>query len=283
VNLLYRVIKAAMNRFSTALKEDLIGAGLLTVVLFHPFFARQDKPVWKACEEGAAALAIMLAYIFWRAIIVVWREITSIPPISEVESPVYAPDQKKIRYTLQNERPTRFRLILVGIGAMASAILMAAVLWVHTVVGAELSAPESKEVIIAPSEQYATDDHVNAEKSQGTLDVPSFLLPPQSPVSIAPDKLSFRDRIGTTSAPQIITVVNRGGVRKIISIKLAGDFSQTSDCPPELSVGDSCSIAVSFTPTKAGFVSGSIEIMLTDPFPVEPPGIEIIRLSGYGT
>ncbi|HEV2176293.1 MAG TPA: choice-of-anchor D domain-containing protein [Terriglobia bacterium] len=89
-------------------------------------------------------------------------------------------------------------------------------------------------------------------------------------VSISPTTLTFpAQTAGTTSAPQTITVTNRGtAFLGITGIKTYGenlvrlydqtvtkDFSQTNDCPAELGPESSCAISVVFSPTQ-GSTSG---------------------------
>jgi len=107
--------------------------------------------------------------------------------------------------------------------------------------------------------------------SEGQHQTAAFQTPSSSsallPLSVSPTKLIFEDQqLGTTSEPQTVTVVNRGSAPRFMSpLKMAGDFSQTNDCGPELMVGDSCNIAVSFAPTKLGLTYSSLEIPSSDP------------------
>jgi hypothetical protein len=117
---------------------------------------------------------------------------------------------------------------------------------------------ENESKGIKPLQQTATPE---SSASQTLADDPSPRL------SASPTKLIFKDQsIGTTSESHAITVVNRGTTTRILSpLRMTGDFSQTNDCGPELMVGDSCEIAVSFAPTKLGLIYGSLEIPSSDP------------------
>lgn len=58
--------------------------------------------------------------------------------------------------------------------------------------------------------------------------------------------------VGTTSAPQPVRVLNGGTVTMpVAGLRTTGDFAQTSDCPPALGPGGSCTALVTFTPRTA--------------------------------
>ena len=104
---------------------------------------------------------------------------------------------------------------------------------------------------------------------------------------VNPAKLVFRgQRIGTTSEPQNIIVTNHGsgiGRRMMSPLKITGDFSQSNDCGPELEVGDSCTIEVTFSPTESGLAYGDIEVPSTDPlFPNLYTNPARVTFSGSG-
>ena len=98
-----------------------------------------------------------------------------------------------------------------------------------------------------------------------------------------PDNLSFASRpIGTTSAAQSISVIDRGGgTLQITSVAItgtnAGDFAQTNTCGSSVGV-KRCTISVTFTPTASGSRSASLSI--TDNASGSP---QTIALSGTGT
>jgi hypothetical protein len=99
-------------------------------------------------------------------------------------------------------------------------------------------------------------------------------------IGIAPNSLTFAaQKVGTTSAAQVITVDNPGATSlKITSITISGDFSETNDCPSKLTVGKSCTINVIFTPTQAGTRTGTLSIKdsaLTS--------VQKVALTGSGT
>jgi len=74
--------------------------------------------------------------------------------------------------------------------------------------------------------------------------------------------LTFGDQmVGTSSAPQIITLTNPGPLPVGISaINITGDYSKVSNCPSVLSGGSSCQIAVSFAPKSPSSGPGTLSI-----------------------
>jgi hypothetical protein len=86
-------------------------------------------------------------------------------------------------------------------------------------------------------------------------------------------------QVGLTSAVQTVTVSNASNHSVIFSsIAVSGDFSQTNNCPATLPMGQSCTIAVTFSPTVAGSRSGAVT--LKDNSPGSPQ--QTIALSGTG-
>jgi hypothetical protein len=84
--------------------------------------------------------------------------------------------------------------------------------------------------------------------------------------------------VGTTSAPQDLTLTNSGNSTLHISaIAAGGDFAQTNNCPSTLAAGVNCHITVTFTPTTTGTRTGAITV--TDDAPGSPQGA---GLSGNG-
>jgi hypothetical protein len=99
---------------------------------------------------------------------------------------------------------------------------------------------------------------------------------PTPSASLAPGTLSFAEQIvGTSSAPQQVTVSNKGTAALLISGVAAGaDFSETNNCST-VAAGSSCSILVVFTPSAAGARSGTLTITDND-----PSGSQSVALSG---
>lgn len=101
-----------------------------------------------------------------------------------------------------------------------------------------------------------------------------------SAVSLTPSSMAFAAQlIGTSSPSQAATLNNTGTVTvNITSIALTGPYSQTNNCGSTLIASASCTINVTFTPTKAGTQTGTLTV--TDDAPNSP---QQIALSGVGT
>jgi hypothetical protein len=111
--------------------------------------------------------------------------------------------------------------------------------------------------------------------------------PPAAPVvSFAPTSLAFAAQaIGTTSAPQSITIANTGNAPLFInSAATRGanplDFTQVNDgCSGlTLAAGTSCSVSITFSPTASG--ARSATFILTDNAANSP---QTVPISGTGT
>lgn len=105
----------------------------------------------------------------------------------------------------------------------------------------------------------ATDGTVSGQTS-GTL-----VVVPGPSIELSPTSLSFpMQTVGTTSAPQTVTLTNVGDATMTPSISLFGpessNFAQTNNCGGSLAVGASCTINVTFVPTTTGSITGTVEI-----------------------
>jgi hypothetical protein len=98
-------------------------------------------------------------------------------------------------------------------------------------------------------------------------------------VTLAPEQLTFGSQAqGVASGAQSITLANSGTAPLAVSvIAVSGDFAQTNTCPSPLGVGDTCSIAVTFTPTATGARTGSLSV--TDNATGSP---QTVALAGTG-
>src|SRR5579863_4111945 len=81
--------------------------------------------------------------------------------------------------------------------------------------------------------------------------------------SASPTSVNFGDQtVGTSSQPVNVTLQNTGADDLVISsIATTGDYSQTNTCPinpQQLAPSQSCSIAVTFTPTRKGIRKGRL-------------------------
>ena len=99
-------------------------------------------------------------------------------------------------------------------------------------------------------------------------------------VTVAPINLTYaNENTGTTSVPQSITIKNFGSAPlNIASIAVTGDFVSTNTCPAALPGGSTCTISVSYAPTKTGAEVGKVTIT-DNAF----TGTQLITLAGFGT
>lgn len=103
---------------------------------------------------------------------------------------------------------------------------------------------------------------------------------PTPAVSLSPTSLIFGSQtIGTTSAPQTVTLTNSGtGTLNISAIGTTGDFAKSTACPAALAPGNSCTIDVTFTPLIAGSRVGELKV-----FDDASGSPHVVALSGTGT
>lgn len=99
-------------------------------------------------------------------------------------------------------------------------------------------------------------------------------------VKLAPKTLNFGNQmVGTTSPAKLVVLTNvNSATLNISAIAATGDFTQTNDCPANLSTNAHCTINVFFTPTKKGVRLGIVSV--TDNFPGSP---QQVSLKGSGT
>jgi hypothetical protein len=85
-------------------------------------------------------------------------------------------------------------------------------------------------------------------------------------VQLLPSSLNFGTvNIGTTSAPQVVTLKNFGsGSLSITSVNItgsnSGDFSQTNNCGKRVAAGATCTFSVTFTPQATGSLTASLSV-----------------------
>jgi hypothetical protein len=102
-------------------------------------------------------------------------------------------------------------------------------------------------------------------------------------VSFSPASLTFAAQaVGTTSAPQTVTLFNNQSVSlNVASIVASGDYSAvpggTNPCGSAVVADSSCTFVVTFSPTKAGAIKGVVTI--TDDATTSP---QIFAMTGKG-
>jgi len=100
-----------------------------------------------------------------------------------------------------------------------------------------------------------------------------------SVATLSASTLTFASQaVGTTSSPVTVTLSNTGtAALSITGISMAnanGEFTQTTDCGPNLVEGANCSIRVTFTPTQAGSTAAA-SLNVTDNAAGSPQSITI--------
>jgi hypothetical protein len=100
-------------------------------------------------------------------------------------------------------------------------------------------------------------------------------------VSFSPSApLNFKKQaVGTTSAPQTVTLTNTSKTSLTVSsMKATGQFGMNSTCGSSVAPGANCTISVRFSPKTKGAKSGTVTI--NDSASSKP---QVIELSGTGT
>lgn len=101
-------------------------------------------------------------------------------------------------------------------------------------------------------------------------------------VALSPTGLSFSSQfVGTTSAPQDVTLVNSGtSTLNITSVAVTTNsgFAETNNCGTSVAAGSSCTITVTFSPTASGTASATLSV--TDNATGSP---QTVSLAGTGS
>jgi len=108
---------------------------------------------------------------------------------------------------------------------------------------------------------YYTDGS-SASAPPETVTVGPGVFSQGCPFTLSATSLTFAAQIvGTTSAPQSVTLTNTsGGVLAMGSISASGNFKQTNTCGSSLATGATCTISVTFTPYTSGDFSGTVSV-----------------------
>jgi len=110
---------------------------------------------------------------------------------------------------------------------------------------------------------------------------------PASAIAIFPGALTFGSQTVSTTAPaQLVRVTNTGADPLSLTVSVSGDFAQTTTCGAPLASGETCSVAVTFTPTGTGTRSGTLTFLDNapgSPHSVTLTGTGATPASGSGT
>jgi hypothetical protein len=118
------------------------------------------------------------------------------------------------------------------------------------------------------------------DSASGSAQTVSLLGEGVTPVVLlSPTSLTFPiQTVGTTSAPQGVTLTNTGSeALALTSITASAGYAQTNTCGLSVAAGGACSITVTFAPTVTGTQSGNVTV-------VDNAGSsQMVGLSGTGT
>jgi|HubBroStandDraft_6_1064221.scaffolds.fasta_scaffold00044_20 hypothetical protein len=101
-----------------------------------------------------------------------------------------------------------------------------------------------------------------------------------SAASFSPPSLNFAlQAVGSTSAPQAITLTNTGnGQMTVTSVQVTGDFAQTNNCGTVAANNGTCTAQITFTPTATGSRTGIVTF--TDSAPNSPQTLSLSGVAG---
>jgi hypothetical protein len=124
--------------------------------------------------------------------------------------------------------------------------------------------PEAPVTALSPSPTTASPTVLVAGTyGRGIWQIPLLTAGQQmTTATAAPDSLSFADQgQGSTSDPQTITLTNTSPIALTPTlISTTGDFAETDNCAASIDYGATCTIRVTFSPTRLGNRTGEITI-----------------------
>jgi Cep192 domain 4/Abnormal spindle-like microcephaly-assoc'd, ASPM-SPD-2-Hydin/HYDIN/CFA65/VesB-like, Ig-like domain len=124
---------------------------------------------------------------------------------------------------------------------------------------------------------------VSGNAASGQQDLPLSGTGTAPLVSLSPTSINFSSQaVGTTSATQIITLVNSGNATLNISNigvtgAVSGEFTETNTCGASVAQNTTCTISIRFTPSSVGMVLATLNII--DNASAMP---QTVNLSGSG-
>jgi probable HAF family extracellular repeat protein len=101
-------------------------------------------------------------------------------------------------------------------------------------------------------------------------------------IDIAPGLLTFATQtVGTISPSQAVTLTNSGpSPLPLGNASVTGDFAQSNNCSTTLAVGSSCTVSVTFSPTAAGNLTGTLNVVSAGaPFAIALAGTAPVNVS----
>ena len=105
--------------------------------------------------------------------------------------------------------------------------------------------------------------------------------PPAPPITLFPSSLIFGSQfLNTTSKPQTVSLTTGAATLNISRIATSGNFSQTNNCGSSVLPGASCTIVVTYRPTRTSTCAETGTVTITDDASGSP---QTVKLSGFGS
>jgi hypothetical protein len=138
----------------------------------------------------------------------------------------------------------------------------------------------SVNVLFAPTSAGALSGSIAIVDSVGSQTIPAQGEGINPGLSVSPSFALFGAQVvGATSPAQTVTATNTGTVALNLNpVQVTGDFSESNQCPATLQPGASCFLSLTFSPTAAGTLSGSLVVS-------DSAGVvsTLVAVSGQGT
>jgi hypothetical protein len=127
-----------------------------------------------------------------------------------------------------------------------------------------------------------TDNSNGATGSTQTVSLAGTGTTPAPLAGTSPASLTFAaTMVNSSASSQAVTLSNTGGAAlSVAGIAASANFAQTNNCGSSVAVGGSCTITVTFSPTKGGSLTGTLTI--TDNSNNTTGSTQTVSLSGTG-
>jgi hypothetical protein len=127
-----------------------------------------------------------------------------------------------------------------------------------------------------------TDNSNGAAGSTQTVSLTGTGTTPAPLAGISPASLTFASTmVNSSTSSQAVTLSNTGtAALSVAGITASANFAQTNNCGSSVAAGSSCTINVTFSPTKGGSLTGTLTI--TDNSDNTTGSTQIVAVSGTG-